>query len=134
MSEFYEDLNKWKIPSNKLIKICNSINSMINYFEDLKDILARKERRMDIIKEERDEIDRVFPAMNRGLTGYNLKQLYDASGHFHLEKLLCGSEGSLALVGASTTFMSTKEEATALASWSPAASPSCQVYISNPSR
>ena len=38
MSEFYEDLNKWKIPSNNLIKICDSINSMINYFQNLKEI------------------------------------------------------------------------------------------------
>ncbi|WP_158214499.1 FAD-binding and (Fe-S)-binding domain-containing protein [Phaeobacter sp. 22II1-1F12B] len=51
----------------------------------------------DVADDEREEIERVYPAMNRGLTGYNLRQLYDASGHFHLEKLLCGSEGSLAL-------------------------------------
>ena len=38
MSEFYKDLNKWKIPSNNLIKICNSINLMINYFEDIENI------------------------------------------------------------------------------------------------
>ena len=38
MSEFYDDLNKWKIPSNNLIKICDSINSMINYFEGIEDI------------------------------------------------------------------------------------------------
>ncbi len=38
MSEFYEDLNKWKIPSNNLVKISDSINSMINYFNDLKEI------------------------------------------------------------------------------------------------
>jgi len=38
MSEFYKDLKKWKIPSNNLIKTCDSINSMINYFADINDI------------------------------------------------------------------------------------------------
>lgn len=46
---------------------------------------------------EADEIDRVFPIMNRGLTGYNLKEMRDDQGVFHLSKLLCGSEGTLAL-------------------------------------
>lgn len=51
----------------------------------------------DIVAEETAEIERVYPTMNRGLTGYNLSQLYDDTGDFHLSKLLCGSEGSLAL-------------------------------------
>nr|WP_255699935.1 FAD-binding and (Fe-S)-binding domain-containing protein [Jiella avicenniae] len=51
----------------------------------------------DIVRDEADEIERVFPVMNRGLTGYNLKELNDADGRFRLSKVLAGSEGSLAL-------------------------------------
>ncbi len=47
MSEFYEDLNKWKIPSNNLIKICDSFNSMIDYFKNLKEIRNRIPYDMD---------------------------------------------------------------------------------------
>ncbi|MGO4854020.1 FAD-binding and (Fe-S)-binding domain-containing protein [Phaeovulum sp. W22_SRMD_FR3] len=42
------------------------------------------------------EIARVFPVMNRGLTGYNLQQACQ-NGTVSLIKLLCGSEGTLAL-------------------------------------
>jgi FAD/FMN-containing dehydrogenase/Fe-S oxidoreductase len=51
----------------------------------------------EILTAEEQEIERVFPIMNRGLTGYNLKELRDDNGVFHLSKLLCGSEGTLAL-------------------------------------
>ncbi|WP_420587495.1 FAD-binding and (Fe-S)-binding domain-containing protein [Ruegeria sp.] len=50
----------------------------------------------DIVQSNRDEIERVFPKMNRRLTGYNLQQL-DAEDGLNLVKLLCGSEGTLAL-------------------------------------
>ena len=43
----------------------------------------------------RDEIDRVFPDLNRGLTGYNLKQVLD-DDQFQMSYLLAGSEGTLA--------------------------------------
>jgi Fe-S oxidoreductase len=45
----------------------------------------------------RDEIDHVFPKMNRGLTGYNLQGVRPADGGASLIPLLCGSEGSLAV-------------------------------------
>ncbi|HET7313022.1 FAD-binding oxidoreductase, partial [Salinisphaera sp.] len=52
-----------------------------------------------VVTEHRDEIARVFPDLNRYLSGYNLAQIYDASGErFNLNKLICGSEGTLALV------------------------------------
>ena len=50
----------------------------------------------EITDTEADEIARVFPVMNRGLTGYNLQQA-SAAGQLSLIKLLCGSEGTLAL-------------------------------------
>ena len=57
MSEFYEDLNKWKIPSNNLIKICDSFNSMINYFENLKEIRNTIQYDMDGIVYKVDSLE-----------------------------------------------------------------------------
>ncbi|GAA3533994.1 D-2-hydroxyglutarate dehydrogenase YdiJ [Zobellella aerophila] len=46
-----------------------------------------------------DEIERRFPKLNRFLTGYDLKHVYDQGQHcLDLTRLLCGSEGSLALI------------------------------------
>ncbi|MCJ2092574.1 FAD-binding oxidoreductase [Methylobacterium sp. J-072] len=39
-----------------------------------------------------------FPKLNRCLTGYDLAHLRDASGRFDLKSLICGSEGTLALI------------------------------------
>ncbi|NNC23197.1 FAD-binding oxidoreductase [Salinisphaera sp. USBA-960] len=44
------------------------------------------------------EIERVFPDLSRYLSGYNLAQAVDADGRIDLIKLICGSEGTLALV------------------------------------
>ncbi|MCZ6578586.1 MAG: FAD-binding and (Fe-S)-binding domain-containing protein [Gammaproteobacteria bacterium] len=44
----------------------------------------------------RDEIERVFPDLNRGLTGYNLKQVLGGDDLFRMSYLLAGSEGTLA--------------------------------------
>jgi len=48
------------------------------------------------VVQHRDEIDRVFPDLNRGLTGYNLKQVLGADDQFRMSYLLAGSEGTLA--------------------------------------
>ncbi|MBS1076722.1 FAD-binding oxidoreductase [Gluconobacter kondonii] len=50
-----------------------------------------------VVTERADEIRRVFPDMNRGLTGYNLQNILLEDGSFHLARLLAGSEGTLAL-------------------------------------
>ncbi|OWK19965.1 hypothetical protein AJ88_34955 [Mesorhizobium amorphae CCBAU 01583] len=50
-----------------------------------------------VVTERRDAIRDIFPDMNRGLTGYNLKSVLDVNGHFRLQYLLAGSEGTLAL-------------------------------------
>lgn len=39
-----------------------------------------------------------FPKLNRCLTGYDLAHLRDGQGRFDLTSLLCGSEGTLALI------------------------------------
>lgn len=52
-----------------------------------------------VVSENHDEIERVFPKLSRYLSGYNLAQIVDGEhGHFNLNKLICGSEGTLAVV------------------------------------
>lgn len=50
----------------------------------------------EAVMQHRDEIDRVFPDLNRGLTGYNLKQVLGDDDQFRMSYLLAGSEGTLA--------------------------------------
>lgn len=52
------------------------------------------------VSEHAEEIARVFPQMNRGLTGYNLQKALTADGVFSLHRVLAGSEGTLALTKA----------------------------------
>ncbi|MES1956280.1 FAD/FMN-dependent dehydrogenase [Salinisphaera hydrothermalis EPR70] len=61
-------------------------------------IAAINDRVKSIIDDNRGEIARVFPDLSRYLSGYNLAQAVDAKGHCHLNKLIGGSEGTLALV------------------------------------
>jgi FAD/FMN-containing dehydrogenase/Fe-S oxidoreductase len=49
------------------------------------------------VSEHSAEIDRVFPQMDRGLTGYNLKQAIEVDGQFNPCFLFSGSEGTLAI-------------------------------------
>lgn len=49
----------------------------------------------DIWEAEKETIARVFPPLNRCLTGYDLRHLRDDEGRFDLTGLLCGSEGTL---------------------------------------
>lgn len=44
------------------------------------------------------EIARRFPKLNRCLTGYDLAHIRDGDGRFNLNSVLCGAEGSLAVV------------------------------------
>lgn len=43
-------------------------------------------------------IEARFPPLNRCLTGYDLAHLRNADGHFDLNSVLCGAEGTLAFV------------------------------------
>ncbi|WP_425353395.1 FAD-binding and (Fe-S)-binding domain-containing protein [Salinicola halophyticus] len=56
----------------------------------------------DIAETERERIASVFPPLNRCLTGYDLAHLIDDQGRFDLNSVLCGSEGSLALLNEAT--------------------------------
>lgn len=52
-----------------------------------------------ICQSNRAEIDATFPALNRFLTGYDLKNAYQPTTNtFDLSRLLCGSEGTLAFI------------------------------------
>lgn len=51
-----------------------------------------------IVVEKRDEIAAIFPNLNRYMTGYDLAHVTRADGHFDLNALLCGSEGTLAFI------------------------------------
>lgn len=64
--------------------------------DDLQDALRQ------IIGPHRDEIRQVFPALNRGFTAYDLLNACNLPGHIDLLALLCGSEGTLAVMTAIT--------------------------------
>ncbi|WEM43452.1 FAD-binding and (Fe-S)-binding domain-containing protein [Photobacterium sp. DA100] len=52
-----------------------------------------------VCREKREQIVDKFPSLNRFLTGYDLKNVFDeALGQFDIARLLCGSEGSLAFI------------------------------------
>ena len=51
-----------------------------------------------IAAEERAEIERIFPKLNRFMTGYDLAHVECADGRFDLNAVLCGSEGTLAMI------------------------------------
>ncbi|QFY63386.1 FAD-binding oxidoreductase (plasmid) [Rhizobium grahamii] len=51
-----------------------------------------------IAQEKRDRISEVFPSLNRYMTGYDLAHIYREDGRFDLNAILCGSEGTLAII------------------------------------
>lgn len=59
-------------------------------------------RVLEAVERHRNEIEAVFPKMNRGLTGYNLLDVKGSDGRLRLQKLLAGSEGTLAFTRAAT--------------------------------
>ncbi|WP_177209477.1 FAD-binding and (Fe-S)-binding domain-containing protein [Sulfitobacter brevis] len=56
----------------------------------------------DELPQQAEEIARISPMMNRGLTGYNLNELRKPDGTLRLTKLLAGSEGTLAVTAEMT--------------------------------
>ena len=51
-----------------------------------------------IAGEKRDEIAAIFPNLNRYMTGYDLAHIFREDGRFDLNAILCGSEGTLAMI------------------------------------
>ncbi|MBX4909821.1 MULTISPECIES: FAD-binding and (Fe-S)-binding domain-containing protein [Rhizobium] len=73
--------------------------------EALDEIVAGKDRVGEIhrtveriTREKRDRITEVFPKLNRYMTGYDLAHVRRDDGCFDLNAVLCGSEGTLALI------------------------------------
>ncbi len=67
----------------------------------------------DIVRANRDEIDRRFPKIMRRVSGYNLDE-FVRSGKFNLSKLVVGSEGTLATVHQAKVKIEPRPAATAL--------------------
>ncbi|AVH45057.1 D-2-hydroxyglutarate dehydrogenase YdiJ [Agrobacterium tumefaciens] len=51
-----------------------------------------------ITREQSDRITEVFPKLNRFMTGYDLTHVRRPDGYFDLNAVLCGSEGTLAMI------------------------------------
>ncbi|MGF1698017.1 FAD-binding oxidoreductase [Vibrio lamellibrachiae] len=51
-----------------------------------------------VCRDNREQILDKFPALNRFLTGYDLKNAIDDNDQFNFTRVLCGSEGSLAFI------------------------------------
>jgi FAD/FMN-containing dehydrogenase/Fe-S oxidoreductase len=63
------------------------------------DLVGAIHRLIDKIqREQADLIAAHFPKLNRCLTGYDLAHIRDDRGRFNLNSILCGSEGTLALI------------------------------------
>ncbi len=63
------------------------------------DIIGEVHRTVSTIhKEQKDRVAKVFPKLNRNLTGYDLANIRNSDNDFDLNAILCGSEGTLAMV------------------------------------
>ncbi|PDS75115.1 FAD-binding and (Fe-S)-binding domain-containing protein [Rhizobium sp. L43] len=51
-----------------------------------------------IARDDRARIDEIFPRLNRYMTGYDLAHIRRDDGRFDLNAILCGSEGTLAMI------------------------------------
>lgn len=71
----------------------------LNQIMDRDDRVGAIYRTVDRIeKEERERIKAIFPKLNRYMTGYDLAHIRRADGWFDLNAILCGSEGTLAMI------------------------------------
>ena len=66
-------------------------------------------------KEYRQQIKQVFPKLNRSLTGYDLANIYNRDNYLDLNALICGSEGTLAVVAEITVNLEPVPKVAALA-------------------
>ncbi|WP_337270756.1 D-2-hydroxyglutarate dehydrogenase YdiJ [Oryzifoliimicrobium ureilyticus] len=71
----------------------------------LKTVLKREDRLGNIyrtltaiIRDKQERIEEVFPRLNRYMTGYDLAHVKRPDGLFDLNSILCGSEGTLAVI------------------------------------
>ncbi len=71
----------------------------LDQLKDRQDRVGEIYRVLDRIeRDQRPLIDEVFPKLNRYMTGYDLAHLRTVDGNFNVNSVLCGSEGTLAMV------------------------------------
>ncbi|MBB4191892.1 FAD/FMN-containing dehydrogenase/Fe-S oxidoreductase [Rhizobium aethiopicum] len=51
-----------------------------------------------IARDKRERIEEIFPRLNRYMTGYDLAHIRREDGRFDLNAIMCGSEGTLAMI------------------------------------
>ncbi len=74
-------------------------NQTLSQYCKQQDIIGAIHRTVsNIHKEQKSRIAEVFPKLNRNLTGYDLANIRNPQGDFDLNAILCGSEGTLAMV------------------------------------
>ena len=72
-----------------------ALDEMLKRDDQIGEIHRTVER---IERERRDRIADVFPKLNRYMTGYDLAHIRREDGCFDLNAILCGSEGTLAMI------------------------------------
>ncbi|NEU94721.1 D-2-hydroxyglutarate dehydrogenase YdiJ [Bradyrhizobium uaiense] len=71
----------------------------LQHIKQRSDRVGAVHRLVDAIQREQAELIAAhFPKLNRCLTGYDLAHIRDDRGRFNLNSILCGSEGTLALI------------------------------------
>jgi FAD/FMN-containing dehydrogenase/Fe-S oxidoreductase len=80
---------------------------------DAKLMTGLEGRIAQIVEDNRDEIDRRFPRIQRRVSGYNLDE-FVRNGKFNLSKLVVGSEGTLATIHQAKVRIEPRPAATAL--------------------
>ena len=91
LSLVFTDGTPWtseSLDKNQLLKV-KSRNDIVGKIYQLIDEVAVNKK---------EAIEKQFPKLKRFLTGYNLAHLYTQNGRFNLNSLICGSEGTLAIV------------------------------------
>ena len=73
----------------------SALDAMLKREDQIGDIHRVVER---IAREKQQRIREVFPDLNRYMTGYDLAHVRRKNGLFDLNSILCGSEGTLALI------------------------------------
>ena len=73
--------------------------------EELTELCSRSDRIGQIYRtvkgvhdEHKEKVNQIFPKLNRNLTGYDLANIVKEDNQFDLNAILCGSEGTLAML------------------------------------
>ncbi len=81
-------LNSAPVNDQQLAQLCQRQDRVGKIYQTLKNTHRQYKRR----------ISEVFPKLNRNLTGYDLANIINKDHQYDLNALLCGSEGTLAII------------------------------------